>query len=124
MTGFAHPIKQTLEIEGTPFFDDFEGEVEAGIPLDVFKFTVPIDTIRRLHNVIVICRQPGELVLTINGGLAGSGKTGPGKNTINLPWVPGRDAAAGQEVKGVFTLLPNKPKVDIKAHLQAADISV
>lgn len=93
-----------------------------GIAQDLISNTVPSGKVRKVTTAVVTSRTYGSYVVTINGDIIGSGRTGPGNTKDNITWNPRRNAQAGDLVKLTFTAHSDSPANDVEAYLMSSDI--
>ena len=124
MPGFARPVPRG-GYEGTPkSFFHYDDCPTAGVRTKIIDVTVPDDTRYDAHQLSLVCSQPANIELFVNGKDTGAGKSGPGETNVFIPVFPPESAAASQKIEIYFTLTPGFPRVPIKAHLRCSEVSV
>lgn len=83
---------------------------------------VPAGKTRKITQSTVVSRTYGKYIVTVNGAIIGSGRTGPEKTKDVFTWNPRYTAVAGDEVKLIFTAHSDSPINDVEAYIMSSDI--
>lgn len=93
-----------------------------GTQQDLITDSVPSGKVRKLTQAMVVCRHPGTYLITADGDIIGSGRTGPASSRSMFTWNPRKSVPTGTELKVVFTGLAGTPAADIEAYLMGSDV--
>ena len=113
-------IVMTDTVSGTPYFDDAQQLITAGIDQVLIEKTVPVGVTRSVMNVVVVARCYGAWTVDLDGAIIGAGRTGPGAG-FGMPFTPARPMQAGQTYRVTFTSRLNAPEQSVECFLQAID---
>lgn len=104
------------------FFAEFDGVTIPGTTQSLISFTVPASTTRRVHKLIVSCRQNGAFELKAGASVIASGRTGPSEMNAEFSFSPIRDITTGTSVVLEFTGASGRPASDLEAYFMGSDI--
>lgn len=83
---------------------------------------VPSGKVRKMSQVIVVCRSHGRYVVMSDGDIIGSGRTGPATPKSIFPWNPRKVEATGKLLTVTFTADADAPVSSVEAYLMASDV--
>jgi hypothetical protein len=115
-------IADSLEITtGESHFVSVTTATTPGVLQNLITENVPVDTIRQISQVIIICRQEGSGFIYADGNLIGSVRTSASNPNASFTFNPRYPVATGLEIKIDFRSRAGSPMVDVDCHLQAVD---
>lgn len=107
---------------GVPYFDDAIQTITPGVQQTLLDVIVPDATKRYLSQLIIATRVTGVFWIMAAGAVIGSGRTGPGEDSM-MSFYPPRPIMAGTEYMVLFTSRLNAPVQSVECYLQASDVA-
>lgn len=120
MAGLSVPRPQTQTTQGVPFHGKAVTTSTPGTQQILIQLTVPVGVLRSLTLALVVARFEGRWLVDVDGDVVGSGRTGPGQESI-FQWFPSRPVAAASIIRLLFTQRPNTPAAPIEGYMMASD---
>lgn len=117
----ALSVPKITAFSGTPVFFEMSSLTTPGVEQTLVSFTVPAETTRMLHRVIIVCRMEGSFRVLSDGSVIGSGRTGAAQPNVFFDFTPPRPVSEGTVIDVLFEARTNSPPVYVEVFVQAAD---
>lgn len=120
MAGLGLPKPVKFQLPGTPVNQSVSTVISApGGTQTMLSYTVPVGSVATLYQAVVVTRAFTAFRVSVDGVLAGSGKTNTVENNAGFTWSAGFVCTAGQQVLFTIVSRSDTPQgIDVEAYLQ------
>lgn len=116
--GFGGPKQVELLVTGSPVNIPSAGTVTPGIPQNLISY-VATGSVPNLKQLVVVCRAYGTFTVTVDGIVAGGGKTNPIETNASFFWSVGYPCTSTSVINVEYTSIQHTPNgLDVTCWLQ------